>query len=182
MAQKSKRDALARRLFGLAVGAVFGAIAATGAHAEPRLATVTAEDLNGRELTLPAELPGERTLLLIAFKREQQLDLNVWIAELGLKESGAPAWLELPVIANYGALWRDFVDNGMRSGITTTEDRARVVTIYGDVDAFRGQLGLGSEDLVYLLVVDRAGAVLAREYGAYSAEKAARLLAAMDEG
>ncbi len=163
----------------LAAGLV-AALAAT-AEAEPRFPETTTSDLNGRELTFPQELPAERTLLFVAFKREQQAVVDEWIAELDLEAPDAPAWLELPVIEDLGALWRGFIDNGMRSGVTSTETRARVFTIYGDTDAFREALGLGSEDLVYLLVVDREGRVLARDYGGYRPEKAPPLLEALGE-
>lgn len=164
-----------------ALALAFGLASAGTAAAEPRFPATTTQDLNGRTLTFPEQFPAERTLLLIAFYREQQADLDEWIYELDLDAADAPVWLEIPVIEDNGAIFREFVDNGMRSGITSEEARARVFTIYGDPDAFRAALELGSDELVYLLVVDREGRVLHREYGRYSEAKAGPLLGALAE-
>lgn len=42
----------------------------------PRLA---ARDLDGREVALPAALPGERNVVLIAFRRDQQKLIDSWV-------------------------------------------------------------------------------------------------------
>jgi hypothetical protein len=134
--------------------------------------TLTTNDLNGRSATFPTAFPGERTVVLIAFKRDQQKALDVWIDALGLKGENAPAWIEMPVIANYGSIWRAFVDRGMRSGIVTTEARSKVFTVYDSPAGFRSTLGLPTEDQVYILVVKRDGTIIARVDGAYSKTKA----------
>ncbi|MCI4663708.1 MAG: hypothetical protein MRY74_03210 [Neomegalonema sp.] len=149
------------------------------ASAQAIFPPLTIKDLNGRAQNFPRQLPGERTLVLVAFYREQQKALDVWIDKLGLKAADAPAWIEVPVVADYGAAWRRMVNGGMRSGITTTEARARVFTLFGGKDSFRKSLQLGSDKLVYLLVVDRKGRVLARAYGDYAPDKTAPLLAAL---
>lgn len=140
---------------------------------------VTIKDLNGRQLSFPKRLPAERTMVLIAFKREQQSDLDTWINALGLKSPGAPAWIEMPVIANYGSIFRSFVDNGMRSGIVSKSDRARVFTLYADPSKFRSRLNLPTDRQVYVLVVNRTGAVLGQAAGTYSKKRAAVIFRAM---
>ena len=39
-------------------------------------------------------------------------------------------WIELPVVADYGSIWRSFIENDMRSRMTRTEDREHVYTAY----------------------------------------------------
>jgi hypothetical protein len=141
--------------------------------------TITAQDLNGRTATFPEQMPGERTVVLIAFHRRQQQELDVWIDKLGLNKKDAPAWIEMPVVPNYGSIWRAFVDNGMRSGIITTEARARVFTVYGSRDEFRSKLNLPSDEQVYVLVVGEDGAVVARADGQYSDAKAGSIRSAL---
>lgn len=51
---------------------MFIATAAPAAH----LPAVQAKDLNGRLLTLPKDLPGERTIAIVAFQREQQPNVD----------------------------------------------------------------------------------------------------------
>ena len=142
----------------------------------PRVDTA---NLNGTEVSLPDQLPADPTLVLVAFKQRQQDNLNVWIEKMDLTGPNAPAWVELPVIANYGSLWRGFIDNGMRSGITETEDRARVFTIYVDPKRFRSFFEMPTDEEIYLMVVERDGTVRETVQGDYSREKEERIRAAL---
>ncbi|MFY0609960.1 MAG: hypothetical protein JXQ99_00430 [Hyphomicrobiaceae bacterium] len=143
---------------------------------------IVTSDLNGRKLSFPKSLPGDRSLVLIAFKREQQADLDVWIEKFGLKKADAPAWIEMPVVANYGSVWRAFLDNAMRSGIVTKEARARVFTVYTRPAEFREKLRFPTDAQVYVLVVSRSGKILARADGKFSDAKAGLLRRALLPG
>ena len=142
----------------------------------PRVDTA---NLNGTEASFPDQLPADPTLVLVAFKQRQQENLNVWIEEMDLTGNDAPTWVELPVIANYGSFWRGFIDNGMRSGITETEDRARVYTIYVDPDRFRSFFEMPTDEDIYVMVVERDGTVRASVQGDYSQSKEERIRAAL---
>jgi hypothetical protein len=144
--------------------------ATPAALALPRL---DATDLNGKPVRLPMDLTGDRTVLLIAFEREQQADIDGWVEGLGLKASGT-AWLELPVIENPGTIGRFLIDAGMRRGLPDSGVRARVVTLYTDKQAIKSALGIQSET-VHALVVDRAGRVLASAEGRFDPRKASRI-------
>ena len=106
------------------------------AIAELQFPSLDADDLNGRAVSLPQDFPGDPTIVFIAYKRNQQPSINAWVARLGLQERGGPAWVELPVVGRGAALFRSFVDNGMRSGITSTAMRGRTITIYSSQRAF----------------------------------------------
>lgn len=166
-----KYRATFKSLFAFFLGLLIQATA-LGAGVLPDL---KAEDLNEQAYTLPSDLPADKTLLLIAYKREQQQDLNTWIDDMGLKGSNTP-WLELPVLEDYGSWFKWFVDNGMRRGIKSEFDRSKVVTVYTDKQAFNASMGIASEDTIYLVVVNRQGQVLALEQGLYNSDAAARLL------
>jgi hypothetical protein len=129
------------------------------------------KNLSDEIRTLPADFPGERTLLLIAFQREQQDNLDDWSARLNLRNPGAPAWLELPVIDDPGALLRWFVDVGMKNGITDPFVRSRVFSIYTPREEFIRHLGLPGTEQVHLVVASRSGNIHCRVSGDWSAEK-----------
>ena len=129
--------------------------------------------------SFPSEFPGERTLLLIAFEREQQDTLDYWSAKLNLRTPGGPEWLELPVIDDPGAFMRWFVDTGMKSGIPDPAVRAHVFTIYTPRKAFVRHLGLPDTEQVYLAIADRTGRILFHVSGEWSAAKERSLRTAM---
>jgi hypothetical protein len=155
-------------------------LAGAASAAVPRFPTLSARNLNDETVRLPGDLPGSRTLLLIAFKQEQQFDIDTWIEGLALRTSTIP-WLELPVVPNFGAVFRWYLDNAMRSGIRETAARERVVTIYTDTAAFRSTLAIPSDDRIHALVVTRTGRILARAEGRYRASSGAPILAALND-
>ena len=143
----------------------------TQAGSPLRFPTMQVKNLSDETKAFPADFPAERTLLLIAFQREQQDILDAWSERLNLRKPDAPAWLELPVIDDPGALLRWFVDVGMKNGIADPFVRARVFSVYTPRTEFIRHLGLPGTDQVHLVVVDRAGNILCRVSGDWSAEK-----------
>jgi hypothetical protein len=154
-----------------------------GFTASPVLAqsipSVTAYDLNKKKIVWPDALAAQRTVMIIAFTRSQQAQVDGWVNGLNLKAPGAPAWFEVPLINDPGSVARWFIDNGMRSGIRDASARARVVTVYGNKAAMMKTMGLAGEDRVHAIVVDRRGKIMARASGAFSESGAAPILAAL---
>lgn len=136
-------------------------------------------DLNGKSLVWPKDLPAGKSLLIVAFARDQQSKIDAWVAGLGLKAPNAPSWYEVPMIDNPGQVGRWFIDNGMRSGITDPQDRAHVTTIYGDKASLMKTMGLPNEEQVHLLVVDNQGRIYKRVSGDFSAPGRAAITQAM---
>ena len=151
---------------------------AASSQAVAAFPAIQTKDLNGRELRLPQDLPGERTIVLVAFEREQQTNVDTWTAGLHLP-NGKAAWLELPVIDDPGALARWFINGGMRRGIKDHQIWAHVVTLYTTKAKFNAALGIQSEKQVQALVVDRQGRILERVVGDYSEAGAARIQTAL---
>jgi hypothetical protein len=151
--------------------------AATSQTPTGRMPTLVAEDLNERPVTLPADLPADKTLVLMGFAIGQQQVLNTWIDGLKLAGSQLP-WIETPVVEDRNAFRRGLVNGGMRMGIRDTAVRERTITLFTDPAALRREMGLpGDGKVVLVLVLDRSGQVLGFEQGPYSAEKAQPLLA-----
>ena len=129
------------------------------AQADVIFPSLTADDLNGRSLELPADFPGMPTIVFIAYKRNQQPSIDAWVERLGLLESEGPAWVELPVVGRGAAFFRSFVDKGMRSGITSLGMRAKTITIYSSRSAFNHALEITTRAEIYVALVDPDGTV-----------------------
>lgn len=136
------------------------ALSAAPAFSQGIFPTVTADDLNGDSKTLPADLPGETTIVFIAYKQNQQADVNTWVYGLGLDPSIGPEFVEVPVVGRGARMMRSFVDNGMRSGITDTAMRARTITLYESVSLVNDPLGFTGRNQIRVALVRRNGEVL----------------------
>lgn len=154
------------------------AILPMGAFAQMTLPSLVADDLNGRTMRLPQDLPGDPTIVFIAYKQRQQPNVNAWVRRLGLTEAATPAWVELPVVGQGARMIRSIIDNGMRSGITSTAMRARTITIYSNRSAFNRALGINDMSQIYVLLVDRDGTVRTKIEGDVTEAKVDQLRAA----
>lgn len=160
--------------FGLALGLTM----ASPAAALGTFPTVTADDLNGVSKTLPADLPGEPTIVFVAYKRNQQPDVNSWINGLGLDPYRGAEFVEVPVVGQSTKLIRSVVDNGMRSGITDTNMRGRTITLYENVKFVNEPLGFKGRNKIRVLIVRQDGEVLWSTSGPATASGIAELQAA----
>jgi len=134
-------------------------LTALGAHSET-FPTVTSDDLNGNSKTLPADLPGDPTIVFIAYKQDQQPDVNTWVYGLGLDPSQGAEFVEIPIVGRAARLVRGIVNNGMKSGIVDTDMRARTITLYESVSLLNDPLGFRGRDQIRVLLVTQAGEVL----------------------
>ena len=150
----------------------------TGAQAQGaaagQLPITRADSLAEKPLTLPADLPAERTLVLLAFEREQRAALATWKTGLDLAAGKTP-WMELIVVGPQNAFVRTMIQRGLRREIAEGPLRDRVVPLFADQEAFAASLGLSPKTL-HVLTVDRAGHVLAHAEGDYAPGKAQALL------
>jgi hypothetical protein len=134
---------------------------------------VTARNLAGRQLTLPAELAGEHRILLIAFQRRHQALISSWTPFLEQLERAHPdvRTYEMPVLRQLPSIVQAFIDEGMQAGTPDLAARETTLTLYVDKVAFREALHLPDEDTIYVLVLDRHGEVRWRARGAYTLER-----------
>ena len=144
---------------------------------------VHGDNLERRPFTLPDEFDGERNLVLIAFQREQQFDIDTWMPTAQRLAQGHPdfRYYELPTISRNLPLARWWLDGAMRAGISDRGAREATITLYVDKGAFREALRLPREDTIYALLVDRGGRVLWRAEGAATPEKVRELERALSE-
>ncbi len=143
--------------------------------------SLKAANLNGEEMAMPGGFAGERNLVLIAFQREQQKDIDTWLKLIPPVAQAHPEmrYYEIPTIQKMNGMVRFFINNGMRGGIPDKEQRARTITLYIDKAPFKQALAIESEATVYAILLDRAGKVIWRESGRASEVKIQALGAAL---
>jgi hypothetical protein len=155
-----------------------------------RLAPVRGRTLDGTSCRLPDELPGERTLVVIAFRQRHQREVDAWIdlaVDLGVPASPLGATLpmstaviEVPLLGRRWLPARRFIDGGMATGIADPLVLARTVTAYTDPVAFRRACGLrGGGRQVEILLARRDGSVEWSAQGAVGAGSRTALAAAL---
>jgi hypothetical protein len=146
----------------------------------PRLAT---RDLDGREVALPAGLPGEWTVVIVAFLREQQGLVGSWVPWLEQRAAADPrlGFAELPAIGLQWQPARPVIDGGMAAAIHDQKTRRRTLTVYTDIRRVTVPLHILDRSTIWLFLVDRAGRVRWRGSGGQDAATAAALTAALAE-
>ena len=80
--------------------------------------------LLGEAKHLPADLPADPTLVLLAFRQRQQAQVDRWIARAG----DAPV-VEIPCLGRQWRPVRRFIDGGMASSIGDPVVLARTITV-----------------------------------------------------
>jgi len=150
-----------------------------GAH----FPSVKAANLEKRDFSLPADFEGDRNLLLVAFERGQQKDVDTWLREMKRFEELDPGfhYYELPTIERPNTFTRWFIDTGMRRGIPDRKARERTITLYLDKKSFCDALLISNQKKIYQFLVDRNGKVLWRSEGLFDETKGASLRSALEE-
>jgi hypothetical protein len=138
-----------------------------------RFPQLQASNLEKRSLNLPGDFEGSRNLLLVAFQREQQAQVDTWLGEMKRFEEADPGfrYYELPTIQRPNRLLRWIIDTGMRRGIPDPKARARTITLYIDKAPFLKALGITDEKRICCFLVDQTGRVLWRAEGAFEESK-----------
>ena len=140
---------------------------------------VMAENLDGAVVRIPEDLAGRANLVVVAYQREHQPDVDLWLAEAApmMVPGGGFAFYELPVIDRLNALARTWIDTAMRMGIGDADARARTVTVYTDVAAFNAGLGGATTATVGAYLVDADGMIAWRAVGPPTPDTAAAMRA-----
>jgi hypothetical protein len=127
------------------------------------------ETLEKQAVHLPQDFRGQRNLLLIAFEREQQKDIDTWLTQMKRYEAIDKEfrYYEIPTIEKMNRFMRWFINTGMRHGIPDKKARERTITLYIDKEPFKKSLQITDEKKIYAVVVDRSGTVLWRATGPY---------------
>lgn len=140
-----------------------------------RLPSISGQTLSRSRVRFPEDQLGSPSVLLIAYRRGTQHDLDRWIEFISVN---APqlVWYEVPAIPSL--IWRPlagWIDSGMRGGVP--QDKwSRVVTLYEDAVRLRDFIGDNGMDLTHLVVLNSDGIVVWFSANGYSEEAASQLL------
>ncbi len=149
----------------------------------PYFPTITAENLNKEEITLPTDLAGNPALILVAYKQQQQTNVNTWLDRMDEIQTAIPGVqiIETPTISSGRWGWMaGFIDGGMRSGIPDPDARARTITLYTDVSLFNQALMIEDTDTIYAVLLDEAGEVVTTIEGDFTEEKISMLAGSLN--
>jgi hypothetical protein len=148
-----------------------------------RFPTVEGSNLEGEHFSLPSDFKGRLNVVLVAFRREQQADVDSWtpfLTTVGERRRDLRIY-ELPTLGRRYRLMRPFIDGGMRRGIPDAAVRAATITLYIDKAPFRESLRLPEEDRIYVLLVDQKGQVSWLAEGRFDARTGAELVRRLDQ-
>jgi len=138
-----------------------------------RLPSIEGKALTGDKFAAPGDLTKPYNILLIAFLREQQEDIDTWLPRLEKLEDTDQgiAVYEFPILPEMNPVTRWFIYQGMRGGIPSERARSRTVTFHLDKERFRNALKIGTEDSIQVFLADSSGTVIWREAGVWSEAK-----------
>jgi hypothetical protein len=173
--------AVALLAFGSPMAALAQAAAPAASDTAPQFPVVQGRALDGRRVTLPYDLEGDLNVVVVAFKRRQQEEVDSWmprLRELAAGRAGLRVY-EVPTLASSYRIMRPIIDGGMRGGIPDSAVRAATITLYIDKRPYKAALRIPSENQIHVFLVERGGRIRWRAAGPFSAAAAAELEAAL---
>jgi hypothetical protein len=147
-----------------------------------RFPTISARDLEHTDYTLPDGLPGAWRIVLMPFKRWQQIEVSAWLDALEPLTSvhaDLTVW-EVPTLSRAWAPARAYIDGGMAAGIPDADTRLHTLTAYTSLRDVARVLDIHDFDEVQVFLLDRHGDIVWRESGEPDAEKAHTLADALE--
>jgi hypothetical protein len=129
--------------------------------------TVSFDNLSKDRVTLPADLHGDRNLLLLYFDLTQQREIDDWNDVIDRWRASDPSLTSytLLVSSQKNIFSRWWQNASMRNASPDANRWPTTLPIYVDKHAFERKLGIPSEKQVVLLLTDRKGRVLSRVIG-----------------
>ncbi|MFA9372097.1 MAG: hypothetical protein ACERIH_10345 [Labilibaculum antarcticum] len=121
---------------------------------------IEGELLSSKMVTLPGHCKGKVSVLLIAFKRGTQPQIDEWTKPL-MKEFSIHSdfrCIEVPMISNLYNWMSHYIDNGMRSGLAESMHK-NVMTYYGPLGSYLHYFDVQDKKLCYLFLLDKEGII-----------------------
>jgi hypothetical protein len=139
-----------------------------------RFPSVAGRALSGAVVRFPEDLAGAPALLLCAYRRGTQDDVDQWAAFAARRLPDLSVY-ELPIISS--RVWRPlqgWIDGGMRGGVPPGL-WANVVTLYEDGGRARAFIGDGGGLRTQVVLLDGDGLVAFTDAGGFREDAAERL-------
>jgi hypothetical protein len=160
------------------------ALAVTARPFQARATTfphIAARNLMLQDVKLPAGFSASRNVVVVAFSRKQQDEVDSWREALsGIEQAGGrvESW-QATVMGEVGDGLRAIVEGALRGVIRDDATRARYLLLYGEKSQLLARFGHPREDRILVLVLDGSGDELWRGHGAWTRESEAALRAAI---
>jgi hypothetical protein len=132
-----------------------------------RFPTLAAQDLERTRRSLPEAFSGKWNLVVLAFRRQQQSQVDQWVRwhETLVHDHPGFECFEVPVL---GAIWspaRSFIDGGMAQAVREVHARQHTLTVYTNVAKVTYALDIIDTNTVTVLLIDEAGLIHWRTTG-----------------
>jgi hypothetical protein len=135
-----------------------------------RFPTISGDNLPGEAFNLPTDFAGERTLVIVPFDEEQQVNAATWLPLAKEIAASNPdfAYYNVPVFPGMAAPVRAFIRAGMNFTIGDADLRALTITVFlDDRDVFLAALDVPNPDSMQVFLLNKDGEVLWRGAGEY---------------
>jgi hypothetical protein len=121
---------------------------------------IKGELLSSKMITLPDHCKGKVSVLIIAFKRGTQPQIDEWTKPL-MKEFSIRndfRFIEVPMISNFYNWMSNYIDNGMRGGIAESMHK-NVMTYYGPLGNYFDYFDVQDKKQCCLFLLDKEGII-----------------------
>lgn len=137
---------------------------------------VTGTTLSGERLTVPDDLLGRVAVLILADNYGARFEADEWadLVRARFGERDDLAVLQIPVIGGVGPVMQRMIDAAMVRGTPSTLHR-HVLTLYGDLQTFRKQLGMTGRPQAHVVVLGRTGRIAWMAQGSPTDERRAEI-------
>lgn len=153
----------------LAVTVVLATMVGFTAQAESLPNTMLFTNLSGQEVEWPKELPGKKTVILLAYKRGQQSAVEDWVAQMGFSPSDN--FIQVLLMGRGARFVKGMIDGGLKKAFATQEWQHRTYTIYQKPAVLNKPFGISGAKQMQVIVLREDGKILGKVSGAADAGK-----------
>lgn len=149
---------------------------------------LSGETLDGRQISLPADCRGKKTIIGLAYSERAQEDLDSWhepmydkfVAKVGMFDYQYD--VKLYFIPMFIGLKQSLYESTLKKlRADNRKDLYPYVLFYkGELEPYASELGLKEKSIPYFFVLDDKGAILHTVSGAYTENKMEAIEAALE--
>jgi hypothetical protein len=146
-----------------------------------RFPSITADTLSKQTLHLPQDFGTADSLVVLAFERNQQKDLDTWAKPATDLAQASPQlrFYEIPVFPWRDVFYRWWLNTAMRSNTPDDVARRRTIPVYVNKEKFESSLQITTEKDITVVLLDKDGRVVWRSSGPWTEEKGRALAFAL---
>jgi hypothetical protein len=120
---------------------------------------LSAETLSKKAIEFPKDVKGKPTIIVIAFKREAQNQIDPWLAAISKKYKKKEInYYEIPMMSGGYKIISGIIDGGMRGGVPPALHDF-VASYYGNLDNYISYLNIKKDKNCYLFLLDKNGII-----------------------